>query len=229
MDHQQPHLRRQQLARRAAVAAFASMLLVGLACSRTSDVDVGPLQTVVASTLTAVASAASPTASPTAQPTATTAPTAIPFPTEIPPTEAPTSVPATSEGQPTAASTDDGGNIPGVISGGLSYPSESIPQLAIVFFNQADGTWWWVGTAANQSSYQNTVPVGTYHIVAYNSAGLAGGYTAAVPCGLTANCTDHSLLDVNVTSNARVTGINISDWYAPPGAFPPKPSGVNYP
>lgn len=229
MDSKQSHLRRSKLARRAAATALIALLAAGLACSRTSDVDVGPLQTVVAATLTAVASAASPTPSPTPLPTSTPGPTAIIFPTEVPPTAVPTASPAASPAQPTANSTDSGGNIPGVVSGGLSYPSEGIPQLAIVFYNQNDGTWWWVGTAANQTSYQMTVPVGTYHIVAYTSSGLAGGYTAAVPCGLTAGCTDHSLLDVNVTSNARVTGINVSDWYAPAGAFPPKPAGVNYP
>lgn len=224
MDPKQPHLRGRRLA---GGLALAALLAAGLACSRTSDVDVGPMQTVVASTLTAIASAASPTPSPSATftppPEPTTAPT-VGLPTEVPSaTAVPTLAPAT------AVATDDGSNEPGVVSGGLSYPSESIPQLAIVFFNQGNGTWWWVGTAANQSSYQMTLPVGTYHVVAYNSGGLAGGYTAAVPCGLTAACTDHTLLDVKVTSNARVTGINVADWYAPDGTFPPKPAGVTYP
>ncbi|MGA9532841.1 MAG: hypothetical protein WBR18_09015 [Anaerolineales bacterium] len=227
MDPKQSHLRRKRLAKRAAAAIFASLIAAGLACSRTSDVNVAPLQTVVASTLTAVASAASPTASSTPAPVSTAEPTMAPtvgLPTEVPSaTTIPTLPPATS------AATDDGSNVPGVVSGALSYPGEGIPQLAIVFFNQGNGTWWWVGTAANQASYQMTLPVGTYHVVAYNGSGLSGGYTAAVPCGLTAGCTDHSLLDVQVTSNARVTGINVTDWYAPNGTYPAKPAGVTYP
>ena len=139
---------------------------------------------------------------------------------------------ATSQPDPSAtpdSGEQDGGNTPGVISGSLSYPSEQIPRLAVVFFNVDDGTWWWRGTAVNQTSYQMTVPVGRYQVVAYAEGGLAGGYTAAVPCGLTAACTDHSLLTVEVGSNERVTGINVADWYAPAGAFPPKPSDIDYP
>jgi hypothetical protein len=222
MDSEQPHLRR-----RVALAAVGAALLAALlACGR-STVDVAPVGTAVASTLTMVATLASPT------PTSTPAPTATPAPTDVPTVAPPTAVPPTSASPPTAAATaaptEAEGNIPGVIAGGLSYPSEGIPRLAIVFFNQDDGTWWWIGTAQNQGSYQMTVPVGTYHVVAYTSGGLAGGYTAAVPCGLSAACTDHTLLDVHVGSNAHLTGIDVSDWYAGAGTFPPKPAGVNYP
>jgi hypothetical protein len=218
MDSEQPHLRR-----RVALAAVGAALLAALlACGR-STVDVAPVGTAVASTLTMVATLASPT------PTSTPAPTATPAPTDVPTVAPPTAVPPTSASPPTAAATAAEGNIPGVIAGGLSYPSEGIPRLAIVFFNQDDGTWWWIGTAQNQGSYQMTVPVGTYHVVAYTSGGLAGGYTAAVPCGLSAACTDHTLLDVHVGSNAHLTGIDVSDWYAGAGTFPPKPAGVNYP
>ncbi|MFP3855313.1 MAG: hypothetical protein ACLFWD_13575, partial [Anaerolineales bacterium] len=153
---------------------------------------------------------------------ASTAPAATESPTNTPTSEAAAS-PTSSEN----AGEEDG--IPGVISGSLSYPSEQIPRLAVVFFNLDDGSWWWIGTAVNQSSYRMTVPVGRYHVVAYADGGLAGGYTAAVPCGLTSGCTDHSLLTVNVGSNERVNNINVTDWYAPNGAFPSKPGAIDYP
>lgn len=183
------------------------------------------LEQAVASTLTSVAEQNPPTSTenpPTATQPAPTAPAAT------------QSIAVTSTSEPPASATPDLNSeeedgIPGVISGGLSYPSEQIPRLAVVFFNLDDGSWWWIGTAVNQSSYQMTVPVGQYHVVAYAEGGLAGGYTAAVPCGLTVGCTDHSLLTVNVGSNERVNNINLTDWYAPAGAFPSKPGAIDYP
>jgi hypothetical protein len=54
-------------------------------------------------------------------------------------------------------------------------------------------------------------------------AGLAGGYTQAVPCGLSVNCTDHSLIPVQVNNGVVTQNINPGDWYAPEGSFPSYP------
>ncbi len=73
---------------------------------------------------------------------------------------------------------------------------------------------------------------GTYHVIAYTvggggfPAGLAGGYTQAVPCGLGTNCTDHSLIDVQVEAGQTQSAIVPDDWYAPNGTFQPFPLQV---
>lgn len=46
-----------------------------------------------------------------------------------------------------------------------------------------------------------------------------GGFTAAVPCGLTVNCKDHSLIQIEVKNGESEDSIKISDWY---GAILPK-------
>lgn len=114
---------------------------------------------------------------------------------------------------------------PGSISGALSYPSEFIPPLRVAAF-RVDGQYYrYVDTMQNQSAYQITglVP-GLYHVVAYTMDGLlAGGYTRAVPCGLSVDCTDHSLIDVEVKPGQDTPNIHPADWYAPLDAFPPMP------
>lgn len=224
MDIEQPHLHPVVNPRRKSWLPILVLGLAMLACNLTPAADTETLEQAVAATLTTVAQSASPTE--TEPPPAASATSAEPGPTQ---TAAPTSAPTNTAAPTSGGPTEESEGVPGVISGSLGYPSEQIPRLAIVFFNLDDGTWWWIGTAVNQSSYQMTVPVGNYHVVAYAEGGIAGGYTAAVPCGLSVACNDHSLLTVNVGSNARVNGIDVTDWYAPPGAFPQKPAAINYP
>ena len=50
-------------------------------------------------------------------------------------------------------------------------------------------------------------------------------YTKAVQCGLSAACSDHSLVAVHLDSGTTLTGIVPGDWYAPPNAFPLIPGG----
>jgi hypothetical protein len=114
---------------------------------------------------------------------------------------------------------------PGSISGTLSYPSSFIPPLRVVAFN-VDGTLYrYVDTQQNQGAYQITgLAPGKYHVVAYvTGGGLAGGYTQMVPCGLSVNCTDHTLIDVQVNAGQDTPNINPGDWYADAGSFPPMP------
>jgi len=51
----------------------------------------------------------------------------------------------------------------------------------------------------------------------------SGGYTIAVLCGLTVDCTDHSLVPIPVAGGLEVSDIDPADWYAPEGTFPPAP------
>ena len=133
-----------------------------------------------------------------------------------------TSPPTYTQAPTTPESTDEP---PGSISGNLSYPSEYIPALRVVAFNTNGWYYYWVLTVENQGSYKiSNLPPGTYHIVAYLLDGTgAAGYTHAVPCGLSVNCTDHSLIDVLVKPDEETTGIDPADWYAPEGSFPPSP------
>ena len=112
----------------------------------------------------------------------------------------------------------------GSISGKLSYPSEFIPPLRVVAFNIFDQSYRYVDTNQNQSTYQiSGLAPGKYHVVAYAGGSLAGGYTPAVACGLSVDCTDHSLSDVVVFAGADTPNIDPADWYAPENSFPPMP------
>ena len=122
----------------------------------------------------------------------------------------------------------------GSISGQLGYPSEAIPPLRVVAFDANSEGFFYVETSYNQNTYQVTgLPVGTYHVVAYTlgggsfPAGLAGGYTQAVPCGLTENCSDHALVPVEVVGGQDTSNINPNDWYFVENAFPPMPGPVS--
>ena len=114
----------------------------------------------------------------------------------------------------------------GGISGQLSYPSSFIPSMVMVAFDAKGPGYYYVITNENSSTYQiDNLPPGSYYVVAYpnNDSTYPGGYSQAVPCGLLAECSDHSLIPVNVTSDAITTGINPGDFYAPPGTFPNSP------
>lgn len=117
----------------------------------------------------------------------------------------------------------------GSISGKLSYPSEGVPPLYVFAFSAANiNLYYYVTTVQNQSTYQiDDLPPGNYYVVAYpvNTAGngFSGGYSQAVPCGLAAQCTDHSLIPVSATGGQVTQDANPGDWYANPGTFPAFP------
>jgi hypothetical protein len=117
----------------------------------------------------------------------------------------------------------------GTVTGTLTYPADSLPALRVAFFPLDGSTTSYTDTAAGQGTYTIDLPPGQYHVIAYSiggagfPVGLAGGYTQAVPCGLTDSCNDHSLVAVNVVAGTTVTDVNPGDWYAPAGTFPPMP------
>jgi len=113
----------------------------------------------------------------------------------------------------------------GTISGSLSYPSEGIPPLRIVAFEaRSKAPVAALETAAGQSTYSLAVPYGGYFVVAFTRDGrLAGGYTFAVLCGLSVDCTDHTLIPVAVAPGFDAEEIDPADWYAPEGSFPAMP------
>jgi len=79
-------------------------------------------------------------------------------------------------------------------------------------------------TGPNETHYRiEGVLPGTYIVYAWLDDGKMGGtYSKAVPCGLTASCTDHSLLPVQVKAGQDVAGIDVCDWYGPLPPTPPR-------
>ena len=122
----------------------------------------------------------------------------------------------------------------GSISGSLNYPSESLPAMYVTALQVGTQNYQYVITAEGQQTYTiDGLAPGNYNVVAYTvggqsfPAGLAGGYTQAVVCGLTAACTDHTLVTIPVAAGQSVLGINPADWYLVDGAFPPFPGQAN--
>ena len=108
----------------------------------------------------------------------------------------------------------------GSIRGELGFPSEYIPPLRVVAFDVYSEDYYYVDTLLNQDTYEITdLPAGTYHVLAYvrdEGPGIGAGYSKAVPCGLTVECSDHSLIDVLVYSGEVTEGIDPIDYYAQP-------------
>lgn len=116
----------------------------------------------------------------------------------------------------------------GGIEGRLSYPADSLPALRIVAFQVATGQYYSVDTLAGQTTYRlEGLPEGKYNILAYTlgsdtfPAGLAGGYTQAVMCGMGPECADHGLVDVIIFDGEITPDVDILDWLQP--NFPPMP------
>jgi len=154
---------------------------------------------------------ASATAEVTATPTATATPTEAASPTAGP--------------GPVSGPTSETPGEPGTITGALGYPSEVIPRLRVYAWDQGSGQWRYVITNQNDSTFALQVPPGKYIVFAYLNDGgeIAGGYTNAVLCGLSVECTDHTLYVVTVGSGQQVSGVNVTDWYGPPGSIPQPP------
>lgn len=134
--------------------------------------------------------------------------------------------PADTASPPPASTSVPTGN--GTITGRLGYPSEIVPPLTLYFENADTADVLTLSTREGQSAYSKSLPPGTYHVYAWlANFGLGGSYSAAVPCGLTVECADHRLLPVEVPPGGIISGIDLLDWYGPPGSVPlPAGAGV---
>jgi hypothetical protein len=121
----------------------------------------------------------------------------------------------------------------GAIDGRISYPSDFIPVLALIAIRADDpGTYRVLHTQRappGPTSYtMAAVEPGVYTVLAFvegQGSVLAAAYTAAVSCGLTATCADHSLTRVTVRAGETVARVDVTDWNSVAGAFPPRPAG----
>lgn len=121
----------------------------------------------------------------------------------------------------------------GVIEGEINYPANGNPAFEI-YFQRTDGSERYVmQTEPGWTNYSKPVPVGSYFVFARvlgDTSDSGGGYTAAVICGLHANCDDHTLVEVLVEESRANRDINVFDWYAPAGSFPlPEPVALPEP
>ena len=160
-------------------------------------------------------------AAPSAARTAGVAPTASLLPTAI---AAPTGTVFGAATAPAAAS--------GTITGLLGYPSDFLPAMKVFAVGTADVAGWYrVDTEQSRTQISYTldhVPAGTYRVYAYAQSSapasfFAGSYTEYVRCGLQPPCADHTAIVITVREGATTRGVDLLDWYAPPGSFPPPP------
>ena len=113
----------------------------------------------------------------------------------------------------------------GNVEGKLCYPSEFIPAMDIYVQNTLTQNFDHIATQENQSTYAlEGLQPGNYIAYAYrqDSAELGGGYTYAVPCGLTVSCTNHELIKFEVTADETTSEVDICDWYG--AEIPEKPN-----
>ncbi len=150
-------------------------------------------------------------------------------PTALPPTitAAPGGLPTLAINTPVPTSPPAGDQA--TITGKVCYPAGGIPPLNIYAQVVSNGQVFSIQNPENTGTYSINVPGGNYFVFAYPTTplspddSLAGAYSAFVTCGLTASCTDHSLIGVLLQPGQTVTGVDICDWYAPPGTFPTRP------
>jgi len=120
----------------------------------------------------------------------------------------------------------------GAITGELAYPSDFIPALKIFAISASDSRKWYrVDTPLSRTSLSYVlpnVPAGTYRVYAYTQESTttnwaAGSYTEYVRCGMQPPCSDHTVIVITVSAGHTSEGVNLRDWYAGQGAYPPPP------
>lgn len=110
----------------------------------------------------------------------------------------------------------------GTISGKICFSGEVIPSMIAYFINQDTKAINQLAITENQTSYTLQIEPGDYVAFAYRDDSQGGMYSEAVACGLSAECTDHSLRVFTVLPGQKTEGIDICDWYAQ-DQLPPLP------
>ncbi len=114
----------------------------------------------------------------------------------------------------------------GHVSGQICYPSEPpLPPLTIYFEGTVNQVVHSLEHTSGTGMYEIDLPAGTYIAYAWRDGfDLGGAYSAAVPCGLSVSCSDHSLLPFEVTAGENIGNIDICDWYGSPEDIPQPPT-----
>lgn len=109
----------------------------------------------------------------------------------------------------------------GTVKGTVCYPSEYIPAMNVYLKNKETGKIYSLDIKENEKPFKfKKIPEGNYIAFAYTVQEVltdvsiaSGGYTHAVPCGLTVECKDHSLLIFKVQNGKTTKNIKICDWF----------------
>jgi hypothetical protein len=111
------------------------------------------------------------------------------------------------------------------VKGTLCFPSEYIPKMNVYLKESKSNKTYKLITTDNQQSFKfKRIPFGDYQAYAYTAESLGmdtngknvkskGGYTHAVPCGLTVKCNDHRLILIKLRTRSNKEAIKICDWY----------------
>lgn len=137
---------------------------------------------------------------------------------------------------PTTSPAKDGSSNSVVkITGALGYPSSFVPAMKVCLYEYTDpemiqGPKYCTFTKDNQMTYvvSGEVKPSKYVVFAWPASAeqgseLTGSYTPAVACGLNVDCKDHAPIPLDMVTEKTISGIDIRDWYAEQGTFPPKP------
>lgn len=120
----------------------------------------------------------------------------------------------------------------GVVRGKLCYPSEYVPAMNVYLKSSTSGKIYKIVSKENQPTFTfKKVPEGNYVAFAYTLVATAqdinnkksktsGGFTRFVPCGMSVDCKDHTLISFKVAKGKTLDTINICDWYG--ASVPPE-------
>ena len=113
----------------------------------------------------------------------------------------------------------------GVVQGKLCFPSEYVPAMNVYLKASGSTTVYKLVSKENQQTFTfKKIPEGSYVAFAYTTEATmldlnnkkskgSGGYTRFVPCGLSIDCKDHTLISFKVTKGKTTDAISICDWY----------------
>jgi hypothetical protein len=103
----------------------------------------------------------------------------------------------------------------GAIAGTISFPSDYIPKDMQVCVRETASGEESCTAVGNGPAYSLSLFPGTYVVWATTKEfPNPAYYSKAVACGLEAQCTDHSPIEVVVAAGQTARGIDPGDWYA---------------
>lgn len=113
----------------------------------------------------------------------------------------------------------------GTTEGRICFPSNYIPEMYLYLENVKTQEITIIPILENEGEFSAPVPPGTYVAYAWLKDFSTGGtYSQAVPCGLSVECNDHSLIEFQISSGEITRGVEICDWYGSPSDVPIPPN-----
>ncbi|HEV8513416.1 MAG TPA: hypothetical protein VGQ59_09065 [Cyclobacteriaceae bacterium] len=113
----------------------------------------------------------------------------------------------------------------GIVQGKLCYPSEYIPAMNVYLKANGSNIIYKLVSKENDQTFSfKKIPEGNYVAYAYTidatmldlnnkKSKASGGFSHFVPCGLSVDCKDHSLISFKVNKGKTTNAIDICDWY----------------